>query len=202
MSRERAFSEACKSFTCIDLQSEKSWHGITAPIAILNRRERNGQAAASQQEREGNGTGGAKALPVPFCVSDLQKKEGAVGVQLADHRRPVGCAGQRVLRAAAEILAPQGRPAAVAKTAVKGEIVPSAPRASGCSRFVRRRVAARLPEICDALIARAVDGDMQAVKLLWQMGELDEPTAKPARGTGAKAAVGFARKALEEFRAR
>ncbi|MGI4854492.1 MAG: hypothetical protein ACRYF4_10670 [Janthinobacterium lividum] len=107
-----------------------------------------------------------------------------------------------MLRAAAEILAPQGRPAAAAKTAVKGEIVPSAPRASGCSRFVRRRVAARLPEICDALIARAVDGDMQAVKLLWQMGEMDGPATKPARSTSAKAAVGFARKALEEFRAR
>lgn len=83
----------------------------------------------------------------------------------------------------------------------RGEIEPPAPRASGCPRFVRRRVAARLPEICDALIARALEGDMQAVKLLWQMGELDQSPAKPARSSG-KTAVGFARKALAEFHAR
>lgn len=147
--------------------------------------------------------GARKRSQCRFCVSALQKTEGVVDkVQPAANRRLAGCTGQRVLRAAAELQALQDRPALAGKTAAKGEVVPGAPRASGCSRFVRRRVAAQLPEICDALIARAVDGDMQAVKLLWQMGELDGSAAKPARTGSSKAAVGFARKALEEFRAR
>lgn len=84
-----------------------------------------------------------------------------------------------------------------------GVVLLPAPRATGCSRFVRKRIAARLPELCEALIDRALAGDLQAAKLLWQMAELNKTPATAAPGSRrTKTTAGFAQKALAEFRAR
>lgn len=104
------------------------------------------------------------------------------------------------VRAAAEIRRlPAGTVESPERTS--GIVLPPAPRGAGCARYVRRRVAARLPELCEALIDQAMAGDLQAAKLLWQMAELDKAPATAASGK-TKTAAGFAQKALAEFRAR
>jgi len=62
---------------------------------------------------------------------------------------------------------------------------------------VRREVAEALPAICAMLIAKTMEGDLSALKLLLQMA-LDAD-AKTDRG-GGKSASGFARKVLAGFR--
>ena len=74
------------------------------------------------------------------------------------------------------------------------------PRAADCRRFVRRRIQTALPDLCQVLIDMALQKDMGAFKLLWQMAELDR---KMPAGVGpTKKDLGFARKAMAAFRAR
>lgn len=78
------------------------------------------------------------------------------------------------------------------------------PSPARCSQFVRREIAEALPAICEALVKKALKGDGAALKLLWQMALLDKPADKKtgrAAGFGARE-LGFARRALEQFRAR
>jgi predicted lipid-binding transport protein (Tim44 family) len=97
------------------------------------------------------------------------------------------------------------KPAATAEAAAAGRALRRAPTPARCPQFVRREIAGALPEICRALLSKAVEGDMAALKMLWQMAMLDKAAEKAgnktAAGFGARE-LGFARKALAEFRAR
>ena len=50
---------------------------------------------------------------------------------------------------------------------------PRPPGPDTCHQFVRRQLAKALPELFLALLKRAHEGDLPAVKLLWQLGQLD-----------------------------
>ena len=72
-----------------------------------------------------------------------------------------------------------------------------APRADACHPFVRKRIAEALPELCQALLGKAKQGDLSAMKLLWQMAELDkrtEPSGEHDRDRK------FVRQALAKYR--
>lgn len=208
MSRGQPFGEGGKSFTCSALEEENSWHGISVPIVILNRREEGPNGTATRRKLEGNGTGVAKAAPVPFLRDALIKR--TAKVEARSHAgdgvrsRLPRCDRNRIatsVRAAANLrLLPDG----VVETSepAAGTVLPPAPRGANCPRYVRKRIAARLPELCEALIDRALAGDLHAAKLLWQMAELDKPAKTAPGGSRTKTAVGFAQKALAEFRAR
>ena len=96
---------------------------------------------------------------------------------------------------------------AVAKKAVRKRGTAALPVAKvpvaekECSRFVRRRVAEALPEICESLVDKAKQGDATALKTLWQMAGL----TKTAEGGGSVAkdadrrGAAFARAALKKF---
>jgi hypothetical protein len=49
-----------------------------------------------------------------------------------------------------------------------------------CRRYVRWRISERLGDVCDGLLDKAKEGDLAAVKVLFQMAELDGTTAKGA----------------------
>ena len=69
------------------------------------------------------------------------------------------------------------------------------------ARYVRRWLQPRLPELCEAVLRSALGGDMEATRLLLRMGGLDgRPEAQRKKPT--KTGPGFAKKAMDEFRAR
>ena len=68
--------------------------------------------------------------------------------------------------------------------------------------FVRRRLALELPELCEVLLAKALKGDLNAVKLLWQMAELGGKAKLVRRAASRPEDFGFARRTLEEYRNR
>lgn len=70
-----------------------------------------------------------------------------------------------------------------------------APKPSECTQYVRRRVAARLPEIVDELLEKSKTGDAVTLKALWQMGQLDREPLKP----GTRRRSGLARELLEKL---
>ena len=53
---------------------------------------------------------------------------------------------------------------------------PRPPGPDTCHQFVRRQLAKALPDLFDVLLKRANEGDLPAVKLLWQLAQLDKPT--------------------------
>jgi hypothetical protein len=92
----------------------------------------------------------------------------------------------------------------VGEPAAAGRPLRKPPSPSRCPQFVRREIADALPEICKGLVAKAKKGEAAALKLLWQMAGLDKPADKGAgrsAGIGARE-LGFARRAMEKFRAR
>jgi hypothetical protein len=69
------------------------------------------------------------------------------------------------------------------------------PRPGSCQKFVRREIADAMPKICAMLLARTMEGDLAALKLLLQMAlDAGEPQAGKRRSTG------FARKVLASFK--
>jgi hypothetical protein len=90
----------------------------------------------------------------------------------------------------------------VAPPAVRGVLTPAR-----CAKFVRKRIAARLPEICEGLVTKAEKGDLAALKALLQMAALDSSSGKGAGdskhlGTAEQLTkhLAFVRKTLTEFR--
>lgn len=77
----------------------------------------------------------------------------------------------------------------------KPGVAGKAPKPSECTQYVRRRVAARLPEIVDELLEKSKTGDAATLKALWQMGQLDREPLKP----GTKRRSGLARELLEKL---
>lgn len=69
------------------------------------------------------------------------------------------------------------------------------------ARYVRRWLQPRLPDLCEAVLRSALGGDMEATRLLLRMGGLDGKTEAPKKKP-TKTGPGFAKKALDEFRAR
>lgn len=51
---------------------------------------------------------------------------------------------------------------------------PRPPRPDTCHQFVRRRLARSLPVLFVAMVKRAYNGDLAAMKLLWQLAQLDK----------------------------
>jgi hypothetical protein len=76
---------------------------------------------------------------------------------------------------------------------------PRPPGPDTCHQFVRRQLAKALPELILGFLKRAQEGDLPAMKLLWQLAELDKQTeVSGEQGKDRK----FVRKALEKYRQR
>lgn len=67
---------------------------------------------------------------------------------------------------------------------------------------MRRWLQPRLPDLCEAVLRSALGGDMEATRLLLRMGGLDGKAEADRKKKPTKTAPGFAKKALDEFRAR
>lgn len=88
-----------------------------------------------------------------------------------------------------------------ARTADTGTAPKSTQRVGSEARYVRRWLQPRLPDLCDAVLRSALGGDMEATRLLLRMGGLDGKPETPKKKP-TKTGPGFAKKAMDEFRAR
>ena len=75
-------------------------------------------------------------------------------------------------------------------------------RAGSEARYVRRWLQPRMPDLCEAVLRSALGGDMEATRLLLRMGGLDGKAEVEKKKKPTKTGPGFAKKAIDEFRAR
>lgn len=129
----------------------------------------------------------ALGLLQPGCVAWLQAAAG--------HRTQPG-------RATPPVRTSHTTPAPLHAGSSDSTVQPKALRRLGSeTRYVRRWLQPRLHELYEALYRSALSGDMEATRLLLRMGGLDGKTeAEKKKPT--KTGPGFAKKAMEEFRAR